>query len=207
MAAYLPASARAVLDVGCSSGEFGRGLRACRDVRLHGLEPNPVAAEAARAVYDEVATGCFPEDANRLPDLRYDAIYFNDVLEHMPDPRRALDAAAAMLTGSGVVIASIPNVRHISVTGPLVVLGEFRYRETGILDRTHLRFFTRRSITRMFAEAGWQVERLDAINRVLRVGRTRTPWWIAALGRVSRGWTDGLFAVQYVAVARPPVRR
>jgi 2-polyprenyl-3-methyl-5-hydroxy-6-metoxy-1,4-benzoquinol methylase len=204
MIGYLPATAKSVLDVGCSSGAFGKELRKLsRITRLIGLEPNEEAAEAARSVYDEVIVGRFPDQQRHLPaGERYDAIYFNDVLEHMQQPELALAAVPCLLSPTGVIIASIPNIRHVSVLGQLIVRDEWRYKESGILDTTHLRFFTARSIRRLFEEGGWDVERLEGINRVWRGGEVRPRLWIRVLGKVTRGWTDGFFFMQYVVVAR-----
>lgn len=204
MLGYLPPHALSVLDVGCSSGEFGKQLLATANVRLVGVEPNQVAADLASKIYHHVVVGLFPDVRDELdPGERFDAIYFNDVLEHMTEPEAALRAARELLAPEGVVIASIPNIRHLSVLGPLILRDEFRYRETGILDRTHFRFFTKRSIARMFADEGWTIERLEGINRVLRIAEDKRRRWIELLGRASRGRTDGFFFVQYVVVARP----
>jgi len=200
---YLPSTARSVFDVGCSSGAFGNELRKLgRITQLIGLEPNQEAAEVARSVYDQVIVGQFPEDQDQLPaGERYDAIYFNDVLEHMPQPELALAAARYLLTPTGVVIASIPNIRHVSILGKLIVHDEWRYTESGILDKTHLRFFTARSIRRLFEDGGWDIEHLEGINRVLHGGEARPRLWIRALGSLTQGWTDGFFFMQYVVVA------
>ena len=152
--------------------------------------------------------GLFPDVRDQLePGEHFDAIYFNDVLEHMTEPEAALRAARELFTRDGVVIASIPNIRHISVLGPLIFRDEFKYRESGILDRTHFRFFTKRSIQRMLVSEGWKVETMEGIHRVLRIAETKRRRWIELLGFLSRGRTDGFFCVQYVVVARPAQRR
>lgn len=205
MVQFLPETAVRVLDVGCSTGEFGRSLRAQHSLkRLVGIEPNATASAEAREVYDEVATGLFPEDLPAsLAGEEYDAIYFNDVLEHMVEPAAALDAARGLLAPDGVLIASIPNVRHISVLGPLIVRDEFKYKPSGILDATHLRFFTGRSIRRLFDECGWTIDRIESVNRGLFAGDSKNRLWIRWLGRATGGLTDGFFTVQYAVVARP----
>jgi hypothetical protein len=82
----------------------------------------------------------------------------------MVEPELGLEAAKARLTPGGVIVASMPNVRHVSVLRDLVVRGDFPYSELGILDRTHLRFFTRRSMERMFAACGFAVQQLSGIG-------------------------------------------
>src|SRR4051812_49416617 len=87
MAELLPGEARRGLDVGCRSGEFGRTRRGRQQlIRLVGVEPDKDAAEAARAIYDDVVTGLFPRDSAVAADDLFDVIYFNDVLEHMIEP-------------------------------------------------------------------------------------------------------------------------
>jgi len=204
MVDYLPASAKSVFDVGCSSGAFGNELRKRRGIaRLIGLEPNEDAAEVARSVYDEVIVGRFPDERSQLPvGERYDAIYFNDVLEHMQQPELALAAARDLLSPTGVIIASIPNIRHVSVLGKLIFRDEWRYTESGILDKTHLRFFTARSIRQLLEDGGWRIERFEGINRVWRGGEVRPRLWMRVLGGLTHGRTDGFFFMQYVVVAR-----
>ena len=120
---FLPEGVESVLDIGCSSGAFGEQLRAQLKLKhLVGLEPNAIAAAGAGRIYDSVVTGLFPDDQDQLPvGILYDIIFFNDVLEHMINPGGALEAARNLLTSRGVVVASIPNIRHISVLGPLLV--------------------------------------------------------------------------------------
>lgn len=203
MLRFIPANVTSILDVGCSTGAFGREVRQrIRSGRLVGVEPNSVAASEALSAFDAVHVGMFPDVAGELGSELFDVIFFNDVLEHMPQPENALKAASKLLAHGGVVVASIPNVRHISVLGPLLLQGDFRYRESGILDQTHLRFFTKKTIRRLFADSGWTVDRLEAINPGLRVGTLSTPLWIRALSFATLRRTDEFFAVQFVSVAR-----
>jgi 2-polyprenyl-3-methyl-5-hydroxy-6-metoxy-1,4-benzoquinol methylase len=205
MLAFVPADAKRVLDVGCSSGTFGQQLRQHREINLLvGVEPNEEAATRASSVYDKVLKGLFPEVVNELPDSsKFDVVFFNDVIEHMPSPYGAIAATKDLLAPGGILVASIPNVRHISVVGPLILRDEFRYRDSGILDTTHLRFFTGKTIRRLFADEGWEILEMSGINRVLRIAETKKRWWISTLSRISRGRSDAFFYVQYVVVARP----
>jgi len=191
---FIPASARSILDVGCGAGVFGALLRAARpELRLVGLDPKPPRPQDVPP-YDDRLTGLFPSD---LPDEQFDCIVFNDVLEHMVDPWQALRAAHRSLTPNGTVVASIPNVRNIPhVVAPLLLRGRWTYRDNGILNVEHLRFFTRATITEMFVGCGYSVEQLEPINRV-EAGR-----W-ATLNRWLAGRLDDLLAVQFAVVARP----
>jgi len=205
MLPFVPTSARTVLDVGCAAGWFGAALRD-RDPSLEvtGIEPDPVASAHAATVLDRVVAGVFPDEADKAARPGgYDVIVFNDVLEHMVDPRAALDAARPLLSSSGVVVASIPNVRHVSVTGPLVSRGEWEYKSVGVLDSTHLRFFTETSVRQLFADAGWKITTCAPINRCARIANPETPRWVSALGKLTGGRSDPFFVLQYAIVASP----
>ena len=93
-----------------------------------------------------------------MPSDKFDCIVFNDVLEHMSDPWSALEIAGDVLNNCGRVVASIPNVRHYTVLVPLLIKGRWTYHDVGILDRTHLRFFTRSTVRELFETTGWAVE-------------------------------------------------
>ena len=126
----------------------------------------PTAAERARNQLDEVHVGYFPEVLDGVNE-RFDLICFNDVLEHMIDPWRALAAAGRWLAPEGRVLASIPNVRY----GPhlqALMLGRWDYVETGILDRSHLRFFTRATMIEMFESAGYRIHTCVGVQSAWR---------------------------------------
>lgn len=160
--AKLPQSIDSLLDVGCSRGGFGAAVRRDRpDIHLVGIEADAEAAREASKHYDRMIHGTFPDDLP--PELSFDCIVFNDVLEHLVDPWSALRDASRALRPSGSVIASIPNVRAFRHLIDLVVHGDWRYEDMGILDRTHLRFFTRRSMVRMFEECGYEVRQVHGI--------------------------------------------
>ncbi len=165
MVPFIPPSASTVLDVGCSRGRFGTTLRTARpDVRMFGIEPDPDAAAEAAAHYEQVTCGYFPDD---LPvGGTYDCIVFNDVLEHVVDPWSMLDRAKERLAPGGRIVASIPNVRHYIVVRNLALRGRWDYADWGVLDRTHLRFFTRASIEELFETADLAIETLAPINAI-----------------------------------------
>lgn len=145
---------RRVLDVGCATGYLGRVLKD-RGCVVSGVELDPEAAEAAEQVLDGVLVG----DVDTL-DLvghfgkeSFDVVVFGDVLEHLPDPAAVLRKVRPLLSDTGSVVASVPNVAHGSVRLALLE-GRFDYRPLGLLDATHLRFFTRESLHALFREAG-----------------------------------------------------
>ncbi len=195
---FIPPHPGRVLDIGCGTGGFGATLRNNRDIGdLWGVEPVPEAAAEAQSVYDKVVVGLFPDV---LPDLRaraYDTVFMLDVLEHMVDPSAALRAVGPLLTDGGCVIASIPNARHFSVWWPLVRHGTWTYTETGLMDHTHLRWFTSRSMRELFEAQNFRVDGLDAINVSAPEG------WKARLLARMPGQRKEMFAVQFAVTARP----
>lgn len=153
----LPEGAPRVLDVGCASGALGLEIKQRRPgAVVHGIERADGALAAAEANLERV----FPADLERgVPELDgpYDCIVFGDVLEHLIDPWTLLRALTAHLAPEGRVIASIPNLRYYKVVRDLVMRGRFTYRESGVLDATHLRFFTRHEMLKLFERAGLEV--------------------------------------------------
>lgn len=113
-------------------------------------------------MYDTRTTGLYPQDLP--PGARYDCMVFNDVLEHMVDPWAALRETRDRLTDRGCVVASIPNVRHLILLIPLVWKGQWHYDDTGILDRTHLRFFTKQSMRELFESTGYEVLQIEPLR-------------------------------------------
>jgi 2-polyprenyl-3-methyl-5-hydroxy-6-metoxy-1,4-benzoquinol methylase len=176
MLRFVPPDCRRVLDVGCGKGNFGEALKQSRPVEVWGIEPVPDAATEAAAKLDRVITGMFNPEAD-LPRATFDAVTFNDVLEHLLDPTAALRLAHSLLRPGGVVVASIPNFRQFQTQWEIVVRGEWRYRDHGILDATHLRFFTKKSIPVLFEGCGFAIEQIEGIHPY---------WWIEGTGEPSR---------------------
>jgi len=153
--AAVPAGAKSILDVGCGGGALGQALREQDPTRkLVGIESHPGAARHARRCYDAVfAVDAESFDPPFLPG-EFDCLVLADVLEHLRDPWGLLRRLLPALRPGGTVVASVPNVRRISVLQPLAEAGRWDYQEEGVLDRTHLRFFTRQTFARLLEEAG-----------------------------------------------------
>lgn len=160
----VPADRRRVLEVGCANGRFASLIKQRQPAEVWGIELDAEAAQAARERVDRVFQGDVHTILPGLPDSHFDCIICNDVLEHLPDPEVVVSALAAKLAPGGLVIASIPNVRYLPVLYELLAWRDFKYRDWGVLDRTHLRFFTRKSIRRMFREAGYEVLAMHGIQ-------------------------------------------
>jgi 2-polyprenyl-3-methyl-5-hydroxy-6-metoxy-1,4-benzoquinol methylase len=163
MLCYIPKNASIILDVGCALGNFGRRLKTERSIEVWGVEINDYAASVATKELDRVYCGAFDESLN-LPQHHFDCIVFNDVLEHLVDPYSALLYAKELLREGGKIVASIPNVRYFDNILRLLIRKDWQYTEKGILDRTHLRFFTYKSIIRTFEDLGFSVDLIEGIT-------------------------------------------
>ena len=151
--ALVPGTARSVLDIGCGAGRLGKAIKARQQAEVVGIELNEDAAEAARTRIDQVFVGDVEAMDLPFPPGRFDAIVCGDILEHLREPDRVLRRAKDWLEPDGTLVASIPNVRHHSVVRS-VLEGNWTYESAGLLDRTHLRFFTRREIEKLFFPGG-----------------------------------------------------
>jgi 2-polyprenyl-3-methyl-5-hydroxy-6-metoxy-1,4-benzoquinol methylase len=124
----------------------------------------------AGARLHRVLNGTFEEVESQLPQRYFDIIICNDVIEHMDDHDRFLRRVRAYLRDGGVLVGSIPNVRFYNNVFEFLVLRDWHYQDAGILDRTHLRFFTERSLRRSLQEAGYTIEILHGISDCLKFG-------------------------------------
>lgn len=157
-----------VLDLGTGSGALGQHLREQSGCTVDGVTYNEKEAQLARAHYRrvEVADLEQPGWTSVFAGERYDFIVCGDVLEHLRRPEVALKACRDLLGPQGRVLISVPNAAYSGLVAELLQ-GDFKYREEGLLDRTHLRFFTRRSLQQFLAAEGWSVEKLETVDRPL----------------------------------------
>ncbi|MHB1523811.1 MAG: methyltransferase domain-containing protein [Candidatus Dormibacteria bacterium] len=163
IAQRIPASAR-VLDIGCATGSFGLALTAERSCQVTGIEVNPQLAEKARTRGLEVLVA----DVQAIPlrnlvgGRQFDVIILADVLEHLLEPRELLIQLHELLAAGGRVLVSIPNITHVDIQ-VMLSQDEWRYRSSGLLDSTHLRFFTLRTFSQMAAVCGFDVVATDRV--------------------------------------------
>ncbi len=156
MLKYIPADAKTILEVGCSEGLFLNYLNKSRECETWGIELFENAAIEASKVAFKVLTGDFNEVYKSLPKNYFDCVIFNDVIEHFSDPWLAMTNTKEILSKNGVIVSSIPNFRYIGNLTEIITSADFKYKEEGgILDKTHLRFFTAKSIKRFFDECGY----------------------------------------------------
>jgi 2-polyprenyl-3-methyl-5-hydroxy-6-metoxy-1,4-benzoquinol methylase len=163
-----------VLELGCAEGSVTK-VFAERGCRVTGIEIDPDAAQIAKEWADDVIVGDLDvmDVTAALGDATFDVIVAADVLEHLRDPKRCLDACLEHLAPGGEVVLSIPNVAHADLRLALLQ-GEFEYQPLGLLDETHLRFFTRQSLERFLDESDLVVLEWDRTS--IPTGATEIPW-------------------------------
>jgi len=161
---FLPREPSRVLEIGCGEGRFRANLPLTCEYR--GVEPSAEAGRLAATVLDAVLVGTYGEVAAGLPAHYFDLVICNDVIEHMPDHDAFLEAIKQKMAPGAYLAGSVPNVRFVSNLFQMLIAKEWHYEDFGVLDRTHLRFFTGRSWQRTLSEHGFVVETIAGINPV-----------------------------------------
>ncbi|MEP6913694.1 MAG: class I SAM-dependent methyltransferase [bacterium] len=193
---FVPSGVGRVLEVGCASGKFGTALKAQRNCEVWGIELHPPAAEIAAQSLDKVLVTDVEAGTLTLPSAYFDCVIYNDILEHLRDPWQHLRDIQSHLRPGGHVVASIPNIRHHQVMNDVYFRGEWRYQSAGILDQTHLRFFTKTSIREMFESVGYKVQRLEGINGA------EFPWKFGLINRLLLNALNDMRYMQFACVAQ-----
>jgi len=165
MLKYLPEGANKILDVGCGNGAFASLVKQKNNAEVWGIELMPEEGKIAKRVLDKVLIGNCEIRLNDLPEKYFDVIYFNDLLEHLSDPYSLLENLKSKLSPNGIVVSSIPNVRFYRSFSKVVFGKDWKYDEYGIMDKTHLRFFTGKSIKRMYEDLGYEILIHEGINK------------------------------------------
>lgn len=198
---WLPARVSRLLDVGCGGGATTLAVADARPVSWSGgIEFVPEVARRAEAVFDRVWTGdaaAVPLEAEIAP-ASLDLVLCLDVLEHMADPWALVARLSTLLAPGGRLILSVPNIRHWKFIWRLLASGDFHYREAGLLDRTHLRFFVRTTAIELACCGG--LAPVDAVSA--RRWAFPEPRW--ALSRVTGGRADEILAKQWLVIAEQP---
>jgi 2-polyprenyl-3-methyl-5-hydroxy-6-metoxy-1,4-benzoquinol methylase len=188
------ARAATVLDVGCSAGALGRRLAEAGAV-VDGIEHDPDAAAEARRWYREVHVGDVETMGISLGGP-YDAVLCADVIEHLRAPEALLRCLRPLLAPNGRLVISTPNIANWSMR-LLHLAGRWDYQDRGIMDKTHLRFFTRRTLEALIETAGYQVVHLDVTVPLPVLRREPFNRGAHTLGLLFKG----LLAYQFVVVA------
>jgi SAM-dependent methyltransferase len=188
----LPNDLRDVLEVGAGTGQTLAYIKArSPKTRTVAIEKSTIAAAAARGRVDYVVEGDIEHLEIPFAPASFDAILLLDILEHLADPWAAVAKLTRLLRPRGSMIASIPNVRYYKVSLPLLLRGEWTLRDTGILDRTHLRFFVKETAIDLMTSTGLQLD--CVVPTGVEKGRKK---WL--LNKLSGGLLQPFLAYQYL---------
>ncbi|MDQ6675556.1 MAG: methyltransferase domain-containing protein [Chloroflexota bacterium] len=209
----VPHDARRVLELGCASGKVAAALKRRQECHVTGVEYCAEPAAQASTRLDRVIVGdCESIDLEALfQPGEFDCLIAADVLEHLRDPESLLRRLQPFLTTDASIVVSLPNVRHAGVL-KAAVQGYWSYQPWGILDRTHLRFFTRREIDNMFIRLGFEVEERNTIDEPVLVEWEQLGRPVSlAFGAMTLNGLDEheireFFVIQWLARARSVVR-
>jgi 2-polyprenyl-3-methyl-5-hydroxy-6-metoxy-1,4-benzoquinol methylase len=198
---WLPERVARLLDVGCGSGATTAAVKDARAVEwAGGIEFVSEVAERAEARFDRLWRGDAaqaPLEAE-IPAGSLDLVLCLDVLEHMADPWAMVGRVSRLIRPGGRLILSVPNIRHWKFVWRLFARGDFAYRDAGLLDRTHLRFFVRATAVELATCGGLRL--VAAVSaQAWRFPEPR--WWLA---RASAGALDEIIAKQWLVVAEQP---
>ena len=199
----LVGTGRTVLEVGCATGYMTRVLVGRQNCRVTGFEINRDAAAGAKPFLQRVIVGDLedPADVTQIQSM-YDVILIADVIEHLAMPQEPLHTLRRFLSDEGRLIISLPNVAHWSVRKALF-FGHWDLADRGLMDRTHLRWYTRDTAVTLLTSAGYQLVRHRAsyvfpAHWRLRWGQRVAAW---AQARTMPSAFDALFAIQNILVA------
>lgn len=165
MLKYLPEKAGTIVEVGCGNGAFASLVKERTGAEVWGVEYMSSEAAKAEKVIDKAFAGPIESNLENLPDNFFEVAYFNDVLEHLVDPYTVLAEFRKKMVPGGIVISSIPNIRYHNALIPILFKKDFKYRDYGVMDHTHMRFFTEKSIRRMYEEQGYKILLHEGINK------------------------------------------
>jgi SAM-dependent methyltransferase len=196
MLEFIPSDVTSVLEIGCGAGAFGALVKENRRCRYAGVDISEQAAAQARDRLDEVVVANIEETPLSFVPASFDCLVCNDVLEHLRDPWEVLRMLTGFLRPGGYVVASLPNVRFSEVLKDLVIRKRWEYQERGVLDRTHLRFFTESSVRTLIESAGFDVLTLKGINGI------RYAWRLGLVNLLLLGALDDMRYLEYACVGR-----
>ena len=167
---FLPEKYHRVLEIGCGKGGFRENLT--NKCEYWGIEPCIDVANVANNKLDKVLVGTFEDMSGSLPENYFDLVICNDVIEHMNDHNKFFNDIQVHCVKNTCIVGSIPNVRYIMNLYGVLIKKDWEYVDTGILDKTHLRFFTKKSLKRDFINHDFYIEKLDGINKASFSKRT-----------------------------------
>ncbi len=201
----LPAAYGRVMDVGCGAGVTSKWLGDRSAAETVGVEANADAARLACGVLDRVIVADIEANTEFIDEYceKVDLLLLLDILEHLQDPWAFVTKIKRVVTQRGAIIASLPNVRNVKVLLPLLLNGQWRYGASGLLDRTHLRFFTKKTMIDLFEGADLVVDAIVPTGP-LRIDRVKSAAGSLAFAanKLALGAFTEFFAHQYLVRAR-----
>ena len=186
-----------VLELGCGLGKTGALLKnRGKAVEVVGIELDPEIARSAEANIDRVICGDIERLELAFEEDSFDYVVAGDILEHLIDPWAVLRRLRRFVKTGGAVIVSIPNIRNWRIIADLTLRGDWRYCDEGLLDRTHLRFFTRSTIIDLMERTGYEIEFICPAFRFAPTSKS------AIANRLSGGMFESFITRQYLVRAR-----
>lgn len=189
----VPEGVNAVLDVGCAKGILAKALRERGIKMIWGVELNPVVVSFPNPHLDKVIVGDIEGIEIPGEEVLFDCVIFADVLEHLKDPWCVLLKMKRYLATGGWIVASIPNIRHYKIVKD-ILRDRWLYREQGVLDRDHLRFFSLATIKNLFSVTGYEIVRIER--------SMKAKWGIKLANYISFGLLNEFLVQQYLILAR-----
>ncbi len=194
VAQLVPHHCQNILEIGCGFGELGRLLIERQNCMIDGVEINPVAEPYLKEIYRRYWIGDI-EQIEFDQKQYYDCILLPDVLEHLVNPWALLKRLTVYLHEDGVIIVSVPNIRNLGILYRLLVQGRWDYESSGVLDRGHLRFFTRSGIQSLFDDCSLEID-------AWKVNRDNYPGIKGLAAGISRLFISDIDICQYLVCAR-----
>jgi methionine biosynthesis protein MetW len=196
-----------VLDVGCNDGTLGYRIKQLFNSKVYGIDISPKAIEIANNNLDKAILADISEDVINLEEKYFDVIIFADILEHLYDPKGALLKMKKYLKRDGYYLLSFPNIAHWFIRLKLL-LGKFDYTEQGILDKTHIRFFTLETMEDLLHETGFRIKKIDALRGALIIlgfqrllSKVHLHWLYIGFDNFLTSVWKTMFAQQFVILA------
>jgi len=189
----IPSGTNTILEVGCAGGMTGKLLKERGFKEVVGIELVPEIARQGEPYYNKLFIGDVETIDIPFENGHFDCILYGDVLEHLVDPWKTLKKHNALVKNGGAILCSIPNIRHYRILKKLALKGEWEYTDEGILDRTHLRFFTLKSIRTLLEDAGFQLSHV--------IKRPSGAQWLKILNRLLGNRLIDYLVRRYIVVA------
>lgn len=194
----IPKSAKRVLEIGCAEGNLGGHLKELYGAEVWGIELNQKAAKKAQERLYKVYCGDAAEAIESIPPVSFDCIVMFDVLEHMTNPELVLRKSKRLLSENGVIALCVPNVLYASNLYRMLVRKDWEYISHGVLDVTHYRFFTKKSLIRLIRENGYKIEAIKGFEPLK--GLFLIPFYVINL--LSFGYYNEIKYTQFAAVIK-----